>query len=328
MVITKVCTEVLKCNDQQATRSIQRSRLSWHSVPTTPHRTLTASELFPPVGAPIYVNHLRHVGDMFLHDHDFVEIGLIGSGRGLHRTVHGIEPVSVGDVVVVLPGQWHAWEKAIDLWIYNIGFSTSLLAHELSWIASDPLLAPLLPQRRKTALSPDQTIDVGKLADAVLAWVAAECETMMSLAESGDYLRTRAEMIGHLCVALGLIARHQPQRHVSINRVDDGVRDLIQAMEERLDHTWGLAELAQRLDVTPAYLVRRFHRVVGLAPMTWLTRRRTEAAAVLLVTTDAPVADIARKVGWSDANYFSRRFRGVFGVNPSKYRQQVPRKLT
>jgi AraC family transcriptional regulator, L-rhamnose operon transcriptional activator RhaR len=295
-------------------------------VPLNSHRTLTVSELFPPVGAPIYLNHLRHHGDMFLHDHEFIEIGMIGSGRGLHRTVHGIEPVSAGDVVLVLPGQWHAWEKSVDLWIYNIDFSTSLLAHELSWVASDPLLAPLLPHRRKTALGPDQDIAVGRLDESVMALVAAQCERMMTLAESGDHLRTRAEMIGHLCVALGLIARHLPKRHVAIDRVDDGVRDLIQAMEERLDHTWGLDELARRLDVTPAYLVRRFHRVAGLAPMTWLTRRRTEAAAVLLVTTDAPVADIAKQVGWSDANYFARRFRSVFGINPSAYRQQVPRK--
>ena len=111
-------------------------------------RTLTVTELFPPVGAPIYINYQRHSGDLFLHDHDFIEIGLVGSGHGLHRTVHGAQPVSIGDLVLVLPGQWHKWEKAVDLDIFNICFSHKLLAHELSWITNDPLLSPLLPRRR------------------------------------------------------------------------------------------------------------------------------------------------------------------------------------
>lgn len=291
------------------------------------HRTLSVSELFPAVGAPIFITCPPHNGSMFLHDHEFIEIAMIKSGRGLHRTVHGAEPVEAGDVVLVLPGQWHAWENARDLLVYNIDFATAMLSNELAWIASDPLLAPLLPQRRKTALGPDQEVAVGRLAPAVRTAVAAECDAMMELAECGDHLRIRAEMVGHLCVALGLIARHLPRRHVAMDAVDEGIRGLIQAMEERLDHTWGLEELAKRLGITPAYLVRRFHRVAGAAPMAWLTRRRTEAAAVLLVTTDAPVADIARQVGWSDANYFARRFRAVFGVNPSGYRQQMPRRI-
>lgn len=294
---------------------------------TEPLRTLTVTELFPPVGAPIYINYLRHNGDMFLHDHDFIEIGLIGSGHGLHRTVHGTQPVSVGDVVLVLPGQWHKWEKSVDLDIYNICFATNLLAHELAWVASDPLLAPLLPQRRRTSHGPDQAIAVGRLTPEVQAQVGAACNAMMQLASTGDHLRTRAEMIGHLCVSLGLIARHLPKRHVSTDQLDQGIHDLLQAMDERLDHTWGLEELSKRLGVTPAYLVRRFHRVVGLAPMAWLTRRRTEAAAVRLVTTDASIAEIAKQVGWNDANYFARRFRGVFGMNPSAYRQQTTLKV-
>ena len=103
------------------------------------HRTLSVSELFPAVGAPIFISCPVHHGSMFLHDHEFIEIAMIKSGRGMHRTVHGTVPVEAGDVVLVLPGQWHSWENASEMPIYNIDFSTAMLSNELAWIASDPL---------------------------------------------------------------------------------------------------------------------------------------------------------------------------------------------
>ncbi len=58
--------------------------------------------------------------------------------------------------------------------------------------------------------------------------------------------------------------------------------------------------------------------------MTWLARRRAEKAAVLLLTTNLPVAEIGRSVGWRDPNYFARRFRAAFGTTASAYRAQLP----
>jgi len=64
--------------------------------------------------------------------------------------------------------------------------------------------------------------------------------------------------------------------------------------------------------------------VHGNPPLAWLTMRRAERAAVLLLSTDAPVAEIGRRVGWDDPNYCARRFRAAFGVNPAAYRRRSP----
>jgi transcriptional regulator GlxA family with amidase domain len=42
----------------------------------------------------------------------------------------------------------------------------------------------------------------------------------------------------------------------------------------------------------------------------------------LLVTTDMPVNEIARAVGFSDARYFSRVFGQAEGVTPTEYRNR------
>jgi AraC-like DNA-binding protein len=42
----------------------------------------------------------------------------------------------------------------------------------------------------------------------------------------------------------------------------------------------------------------------------------------MLVRRDATVADIAAWVGYSDAEYFSRKFRQIAGVSPRTYRDE------
>lgn len=294
---------------------------------TTPQpsaHTLTVGELFPTVGAAVYVNHLPHQADTPFHDHDFLEIAIVQSGSGCHRNLRDTVPLEAGDVLLVTPGQWHGYTACADLWLYNLDVAHALLVNELGWLNHDPLLATLLAPRR-SGVAPGQQIIIGRLAPEARQQVFTACERIMALQNSGDHLRIRAEVIGHLCIALGAIARNLPPRKQATTRIDDGIRDLITAMEADLDHDWSLDELAQRLHVTPAYCVRRFNRAVGVAPLAWLTRRRTEVAAVLLVTTDSPIGEIARRVGWNDANYFARRFRTVFGQNPTTYRQHGPR---
>ena len=65
-----------------------------------------------------------------------------------------------------------------------------------------------------------------------------------------------------------------------------------------------------------------FKRWVGMPPIAYANRRRAERAAILLSTTDDPVAAIGAHVGWPDPSHFSRRFRREFGVGPRTYRAQ------
>ena len=106
---------------------------------------------------------------------------------------------------------------------------------------------------------------------------------------------------------------------------DPNVVKAIHALEDRLDHDWGLVELAEYMSLNRSYLVRLFRRHTGQSPMAWLARRRAEKSAILLLTTDMPIATIGKMVGLQDPNYFARRFRAAFGQSAREYRQQLPR---
>jgi len=295
--------------------------------PTLSH--LSAKELMPGIGVPIHVNQPRHVGDTPLHDHDFLEMVFVVEGRGIHRTIHGQKPISVGDVFILHPGQWHAYEQCRNLQIYNCCFGIGLLTRELAWARTDPLLAGMLPTRLPSAGSPGRPNGQGvisiRLSDERRQACIADLEAIRALQKDGDPVADRAALVGRLLLVLQQVAR-ELGRETRTQPVepDPSVATAVQALEERLAHDWSLEELATLLDLNRSYLVRLFKRHAGLSPMAWLARRRAEKAAVLLLTTNLPVAEIGRTVGWHDPNYFARRFRAAFGMTATAYRNQLP----
>jgi AraC family L-rhamnose operon transcriptional activator RhaR len=216
--------------------------------------------------------------------------------------------------------------------LWNCCYRTRLLAHELAWARTDPLLAPLLPaaldadahdapRGRRHAAS--QGLLALHLDAPALAAVEAELNVLSSVQARTDF--APSEMIAPLLSILCRLGR-QPELAARARQpvADAVISQATVALDARLDHDWSLDELEVLLGLSRSYLVRRFRRHTGLAPMAWLAQRRAEKAAVLLVTTELPVAEVGRQVGWNDANYFARRFRACFGMTASAYRGQLP----
>jgi len=86
---------------------------------------------------------------------------------------------------------------------------------------------------------------------------------------------------------------------------------------------WTLVELAAATGVSRAGLARRFTKLVGEPPMTFLTGWRIALAADLLREPDATLGAIARQVGYSSPFALSAAFKRVYGVSPREYRARV-----
>jgi len=296
-------------------------------------RRLTAAEMFPAVGTPVHVNHPLHRGDIPLHDHDFIEIAVVNSGHAVHRTIHGQQAIGRGDCFLIQPGQWHAYERAHDLALTNCCFGTDLLLRELAWARVDPVLSALFPARVASAEDPrarraaDQGVLTLHLAAADLTALAHDLDALRALQAAPDLVRVRSDVVARLLLVLGRLGRLATAGQTLPAPGDPGagpVAAVVLALEEHLDREWSLGELAGRAGLNRSYFVRRFKRATGLSPMAYLARRRAEKAAVLLLTTDRPIAQIGKLVGWHDPNYFARRFRQAFGLSARAYREQLP----
>lgn len=81
-----------------------------------------------------------------------------------------------------------------------------------------------------------------------------------------------------------------------------------------------LESAAQHVKINPYYLSTFFHQQTGGKFSDYLTRARLKEAARLLVRTSMQIQDVARRVGYTTSNSFSRSFRQCFGVTPKEYR--------
>jgi len=88
-----------------------------------------------------------------------------------------------------------------------------------------------------------------------------------------------------------------------------------------------VAELAARLDVGVRTLERRFRAASGCSVRNYWQQQRMLLAKELLEKTNLNVADIAWRVGYRDASYFSALFQREMSTGPSEYRQTVRKKL-
>jgi AraC family L-rhamnose operon transcriptional activator RhaR len=286
---------------------------------------LSAQELLPRIGAPIHVNSPTHHGDIPLHDHDFFELTVVAEGHGLHRTIHGRSPLRAGDAFFIQPGQWHAYESCRKMRIWNCCFAETLMQRELSWVRSDPQLSRIFQPPAQRSSPSEQGIECLRLDLADLSFILDEFQALRSLMSDKNSVRVHGDVIGHLLLVFGVIARRKHQ----VGRVDSmeengPIRSVIQAMEADISKDWSLDHLASRGKLNRSYLVRLFKRKTGESPMAYLARRRAEMAAIMLLTTDMSIAGVGKAVGWPDQNYFARRFRGIFGMTASTYRQQLP----
>ena len=257
-------------------------------------------------------------GNYRIHDHEFVEIAAITNGSCLHHSILGDSRAGSGDVFLFRPGAWHGYAEAKNLSLYNCCFDTTLLGRELNWMADDPFLGRLLwaiPLSAKqhgmvaVHLPPEEFAPCRRLLDELCALAKEDFRSHF-----GDHL-------GLLVQVLSVLARNvtvdSEKNHSKSHRA---VASALKLIDDAPADPWTLATLSAHAHVEPTYFVRLFREVVGLPPMTYLTRRRLELATTLLRRDDIGVGEVGAMAGWLDANYFSRCFRHHFGMTPTKYR--------
>lgn len=81
-----------------------------------------------------------------------------------------------------------------------------------------------------------------------------------------------------------------------------------------------LEELAGKMGLTPEYISAQFVKELGISFSVYIRQFRIQKAKELLINTDLKLYEIAQKIGYSSAKYFSKVFRETEGVLPTDYR--------
>ncbi|MDY8094495.1 helix-turn-helix transcriptional regulator [Paenibacillus polymyxa] len=81
-----------------------------------------------------------------------------------------------------------------------------------------------------------------------------------------------------------------------------------------------LKELAALAGCSLRQLQRRFKQEKQLGLTEYVIQLRMESASRMLRHTDAPIGEIADRMGYRDMYYFSRAFKKYYGIPPLRYR--------
>jgi AraC family transcriptional regulator len=94
-------------------------------------------------------------------------------------------------------------------------------------------------------------------------------------------------------------------------------------VRERLAGPVTAQELADVARLSLGHFNRAFRQTFGTSPHQYVINQRIAHASVLLVDTDLPIAEVARRSGFTSCSYFGAQFRRATGMSPGEYRRRA-----
>ena len=118
-----------------------------------------------------------------------------------------------------------------------------------------------------------------------------------------------------------VVRYNQEQRKIRLDGIAAQAAQMI--ADEYEDQNLSPASIADRLNMSSAYLGRLFHESLGISMSQYINQTRVEKAEELLKSTALPVENIADKVGFSNSKYFYVVFKNICGKTPLQYRKSI-----
>lgn len=264
------------------------------------------------------IAHIRHTqgyeSGNRLHFHNGVELGYCRRGNGVFFVGNRSYSFAQGDVSFIFADQPHIAQSPSGLeseWFYLV-VDAERLALLLG--CTPPPLSNTLPENctLRAVLSGAKHPALSQLARQIFEELEA----------SQEHYRTVAM---HLLFSLFYLVLRAGEGPVRSHAVTDSYAQISPAIghislhfseEVRISDLSALCHLSQ-----PQFL-RIFKRVMGCAPLEYLTQVRLKMAKTLIRATDSSITSVAERSGFSSISSFNRNFKSRFGVSPSAYKKQ------
>ncbi|KHO23156.1 cupin domain-containing protein [Mycolicibacterium setense] len=104
--------------------------------------------------------------------------------------------------------------------------------------------------------------------------------------------------------------------------MDPQLGPVLTAVHNDPAHPWTVTELADLARHSRSTFAERFTRLFGQPPVAYVTERRLDRAADLLLSTTVSVSKIGQAVGYTSDSAFSRAFQRRYGAPPLRWRNR------
>ena len=96
---------------------------------------------------------------------------------------------------------------------------------------------------------------------------------------------------------------------------------LLDHIEKNYQRDLNLKEISDSLNINSIYLGQLFQKEIGILFSDYINNFRINKAKDLLVNTSLKASEIGELVGYSNKNYFYRKFKSIVGITPSEWRK-------
>lgn len=235
------------------------------------------------------------------HDHDFVELLYVRSGKAVHRLNDTTFRAGAGDVFVIQAGDSHEFRPItphfewIDCMFLPgfVDYDVNSLMSGRKYYASDGMEIDYLVQAMLREYEAKQPAYLLKMKGYMLALLAELGRQNEQRDDSGGY-ETRKKT-RQLQEAVAFIHLHY--------------RDKIK-----------LDEAAEKLGIGRSSLNRLFRSHANDSFAGFVNGYRLERSVQLLRSGDWPIRDVALECGFADVKHFRTLFRRRYGMTPGEYR--------
>jgi AraC family transcriptional activator of mar-sox-rob regulon len=100
------------------------------------------------------------------------------------------------------------------------------------------------------------------------------------------------------------------------------IRKICEWLDNQLEDTGALDEIALWFGLSRSLLTREFRRYTNTSVIEYINIRRLQKAGMILSSTGKGIAEAAFESGFSSLPNFYRRFKGMYGVSPAEFRSQ------
>ena len=240
--------------------------------------------------------------------HDFYEMELFLSGRGMHEINAVPYRVKRGFVYLLFPGDFHRHQMDED---------------ERMVMCNLKLAPKRVSARMRDRLRGCRHPYAAYLDEEALSQMNEELMRLRTLLEEHPVDTGLCDnVIERILLLLSrALVSHAPVRDTVPETT--GVEKILSYLEEHYPEHVSMVTLASLVGLSPNYFGTYFKTHTGMTPVEYLTRLRLCHAAELLKSTREKVKTIARNTGFHSPEYFTRVFRDAFGLTPAQYRESL-----
>ncbi|MGH1344241.1 MAG: helix-turn-helix domain-containing protein [Nannocystales bacterium] len=241
-------------------------------------------------------------------------------GCTLAYVLDGEAELEIGRIVRALPGSMivlptgtpHRGIRRKDMDAWGLSFCPS--CHDLSETA---WMTPFQAVRR--GASPVVTIPEARRPAVQSMFEGLHDELTLATAQASELGASWLRLI------LGELRRAAPSGSTA-GRADSLCTRALTFIEAHAFEKISLRDVATAVHCTPSHLATVMKQETSQTVGDWLAAIRVSSAANWLLHSDAPLEEIAQRVGWGDRTHFTRQFRKAYGHTPAAWRESMRHK--